>query len=165
MTFLSDIFPTLSETDTTCETCSAKYQIQEGGIIEWTTEFGAECIDLELTCDCEFKDTEPFPHVRFDGESIQFLMKSLPVCDIQKSVDIPQSDTDIETDLWHRMGDHIGMNPNDYWHFSKKWHDHATAIKQKIDSRICPNCDRELQTMGKDLFCIECDFDTLEKLS
>ena len=159
-TMLSEIFDMLGEDDLTCNECKRQWRISHGCTIQWEDQ-GVEWVDFELSCDCDIEDTAPYPCIRYDGETVEFFMRTLPVENVTKCIKRENPNTDVDTKVWHRIGQHIGIPHNEYWHWSKEWHESAERLKQKLDAGICPDCEGVLRMIGDDWFCLDCDFDTL----
>ena len=117
-TMLSEIFDMLGEDDLTCNECKRRWQISHGCTIQWEHQ-GVEWVDFELSCDCDIEDTAPYPCIRYDGETVEFFMRTLPVENVTKCIKRENPNTDVDTKVWHRIGQHIGIPHNEYWHWSK----------------------------------------------
>ena len=168
-TLLSEFLGISKKNDLTCNECKSEWKVNSiGCTIQWEDQ-GVEWIDFELSCNCdieELADDDPYPCVRYDGKSITFFTKQLPIENTTKIIKIEENNTDSEEDdlptqIWHNIGEHIGIPDNHYWHWSKKWHEHTHNLMRGF----CPKCQNRLRIIGDDLFCLNCDFDTLKPLN
>ena len=166
------IFHFLKEEDYTCPQCKSLWGLPQACSIQWEDQ-GVEWIDFELHCECDLADNEPYPCLRFNGLRIEYFTRTRTdentvVENTVKHIIIETDDPDFEEKIWYMIGERIDIPLNNYWHWSKKWHDHAKALKTKLDALICPECDGTLEIIGNntnaDWFCLDCDYDTLRPI-
>ena len=117
---ISEIFTEIPDNLRCCDKCKKEWEIPgHGAAINWEKQFGVEWIDFELNCECNLADDEPFPHLRYDGNAIEFFMQLVPSANITHRANI--TDQHSEVKIWERIGKLIGFRGSD-WNWSEKWH-------------------------------------------